>query len=126
MPEPGGGPGGPLAPPIFVRSVNPILTRRDRFCPPFTTGTPNSSIYQKPDFSEFTIVHSNSLDDKIEEKNLPCTINRGFVCAKHLRGMKNYSKLYLSLSSLFTISTKNTIKELLLGYYIIFLTCTFN
>ena len=36
MPEPGG-PGGPLA----RRSVNPIPTMGGRFCPPFTSGTPN-------------------------------------------------------------------------------------
>ena len=36
-----GGPGGPLAPPIFGRPVNPIPTMGDRFCPPFTSGTPN-------------------------------------------------------------------------------------
>ena len=40
MPEPGG-PGGPLAPPIFGRSVNPILTGEGRLSPPITTGTPN-------------------------------------------------------------------------------------
>ena len=39
MPEPGG-PGGPLAPPIFGRSVNPIQTRKGRLSPPITTGTP--------------------------------------------------------------------------------------
>ena len=36
-----GGPGGPLAPPIFGRPVNPIPTMGGRFCPPFTGGTPN-------------------------------------------------------------------------------------
>jgi hypothetical protein len=40
MPEPGG-PGGPLAPPIFGRSVNPIPTGEGRLSPPITTGTPN-------------------------------------------------------------------------------------
>ena len=40
VPEPGG-PGGPLAPPIFGSSVNPIPTMGGRFCPPFTSGTPN-------------------------------------------------------------------------------------
>ena len=40
VPEPGG-PGGPLAPPIFGRPVNPIPTMGGRFCPPFTSGTPN-------------------------------------------------------------------------------------
>ena len=40
MPEPGG-PGGPLAPPIFDRSVNPIPTGEGRLSPPITTGTPN-------------------------------------------------------------------------------------
>ena len=35
------GPGGPLAPPIFGRSVNPIPTRKGRLSPPITTGTPN-------------------------------------------------------------------------------------
>ena len=40
MPEPGG-PGGPMAPPIFGRSVNPIPTGKDRLSPPITTGTPN-------------------------------------------------------------------------------------
>ena len=39
MPEPGG-PGGPLAPPIFGRSVNPIQTEEGRLSPPITTGTP--------------------------------------------------------------------------------------
>jgi hypothetical protein len=39
VPEPGG-PGGPLAPPIFVRSVNPIRTGEGRLLPPITTGTP--------------------------------------------------------------------------------------
>ena len=36
-----GGPGGPLAPPIFFRSVNPIRTGVGRLSPPITTGTPN-------------------------------------------------------------------------------------
>ena len=36
-----GGPGGTLAPPIFGRPVNPIPTMGGRFCPPFTSGTPN-------------------------------------------------------------------------------------
>ena len=40
MPEPGG-PGGPLAPPIFCISVNPISTGEGRLSPPITTGTPN-------------------------------------------------------------------------------------
>ena len=40
MPELGG-PGGPLAPPIFGRSVNPILTGEGRLSPCITTGTPN-------------------------------------------------------------------------------------
>ena len=40
MPEPGG-PGGPLPPPIFGKPVNPIPTMGGRFCPPFTSGTPN-------------------------------------------------------------------------------------
>ena len=39
MPEPGG-PGGPLAPPIFGRSVNPIQTEEGRLSPPITTGNP--------------------------------------------------------------------------------------
>ena len=38
MPEPRG-PEGPLAPPIFGRSVNPSPTRGGRFCTPFTTST---------------------------------------------------------------------------------------
>ena len=33
--------GGPLAPPIFGRSVKPIQTREGRLSPPITTGTPN-------------------------------------------------------------------------------------
>ena len=40
MPEPGG-PGGPLAPPIFGRSVNPIPTGEGRLSPPIATDTPN-------------------------------------------------------------------------------------
>ena len=40
MPEPGG-PGGPLAPPIFGRSVNPIRTGESRLSPPITTGPLN-------------------------------------------------------------------------------------
>ena len=32
-------PGGPLAPPIFGRSVNPFPTRGDKFCPPITTSS---------------------------------------------------------------------------------------
>ena len=40
MPEPGG-PGGPLAPPIFGRSVNPIRTGEGRLSPPITTGPLN-------------------------------------------------------------------------------------
>ena len=40
MPEPGG-PGGPLAPPIFCRSVNPIQTGEGRLSPPITTGPLN-------------------------------------------------------------------------------------
>ena len=38
MPEPGG---GALVPPIFGRSVNPILTGECRLSPPITTGIPN-------------------------------------------------------------------------------------
>ena len=45
IPEPGG-PGGPLAPPIFGRSVNPIPTGEGRLSPPITTGTPN--VFQLP------------------------------------------------------------------------------
>ena len=37
MPEPG----GPLAPPIFDRSVNPIRTGEGRLSPPITTGPLN-------------------------------------------------------------------------------------
>ena len=40
VPEPGG-PGGPLAPPIFCRSVNPIQTGEGRLSPSITTGHPN-------------------------------------------------------------------------------------
>ena len=40
VPEPGG-PGGPLAPQIFGRSVNPIPTGEGRLSPTITTGTPN-------------------------------------------------------------------------------------
>ena len=40
MPELGG-PGGPLAPPIFGRSVNPISTGEGRLSPPIATGPPN-------------------------------------------------------------------------------------
>ena len=40
MPEPGG-PGGPVAPPIFGRSVNPITTGEGRLSPPIATGTFN-------------------------------------------------------------------------------------
>ena len=40
VPEPGG-PGGPLAPPLFGRSVNPIPTGEGRLSLPITTGTPN-------------------------------------------------------------------------------------
>ena len=40
MPEPGG-PGRPVAPPIFGRSLNPIQTGEGRLSPPITTGTPN-------------------------------------------------------------------------------------
>ena len=40
MPEPGG-PGGPLAPPIFGTSVNPIRTGEGRLSPPITTGPLN-------------------------------------------------------------------------------------
>ena len=37
VPEPGG-PVGPLAPPIFGRSVNPIRIGEGRLSPPITTG----------------------------------------------------------------------------------------
>ena len=36
-----GGARGPLAPPIFCRSVNPTRTGEGRFSPPITTGPPN-------------------------------------------------------------------------------------
>ena len=39
MPEPEG-PGGPLAPPIFDRSVNPISTGEGKLYPSITTGPP--------------------------------------------------------------------------------------
>ena len=51
MPEPGG-PGGPLAPPIFGRSVNPIPTGEGRLSPPITTGTPN--VFHLPASLNFT------------------------------------------------------------------------
>ena len=35
-----GGPGGPLAPSIFGRSVKPIQTGEGRLSPPITTGPP--------------------------------------------------------------------------------------
>ena len=38
MPEPGAG--GPLDPPIFGRSVNPIPSWEDRLSPPITTTPP--------------------------------------------------------------------------------------
>ena len=41
VPEPGEGPGGPMAPPIFCRSVNPIRTGEGRLSPPITAGPPN-------------------------------------------------------------------------------------
>ena len=40
MPELGG-PGGPLAPPMFCRSVNPILTWEGKLSQPITTGPSN-------------------------------------------------------------------------------------
>ena len=49
-----GWPGGPLAPPIFGRSVHPILTGEGRLSPPITTATPKmfspSSITEIRDF----------------------------------------------------------------------------
>ena len=45
MPEPGG-PGGPLALPIFGRSVNPIQTGKGRLSPPITTGPLN--VFHRP------------------------------------------------------------------------------
>ena len=36
----GRGPGGPLAPPVFCRSVNPIWTGEGRLSPPITTAPP--------------------------------------------------------------------------------------
>ena len=43
VPEPGGGPGGPLtpSPPIFSTSVNPIRNGEGRLSPPITTCPPN-------------------------------------------------------------------------------------
>ena len=38
-----GGAGGAMAPPDFVRSVNPISTKGARLCPPDNTGTPQFS-----------------------------------------------------------------------------------
>ena len=40
VPEPGG-PGGHWPPKIFGRQLNPIPTMGGRFCPFFTSGTPN-------------------------------------------------------------------------------------
>ncbi len=38
-----GGAGGAMAPPNFGRSVNPILIKGGRLCPPNNTGTPKFS-----------------------------------------------------------------------------------
>ena len=38
-----GGTGGPMTPPDFGRSFNPISTNGDRLCPPNNTGTPGFS-----------------------------------------------------------------------------------
>ena len=51
VPEPGG-PGGPLAPPILGRSVNPIPTGEGRLSPPITSGTPN--IFHLPASLQFS------------------------------------------------------------------------
>ena len=40
VPEPGG-PGGPLAPPIFGRSVNPTRTRGGQIIPTYYSSVPN-------------------------------------------------------------------------------------
>ena len=40
---PGGAGGATMAPPDFVRSVNPISTKKGRLCPPNNTGTPGFS-----------------------------------------------------------------------------------
>ena len=57
VPEPGG-PGGPVAPPIFVRSVNPIRTGEGRLSPPITTGTPK--VFHLP----AALQQCNSLDQE--------------------------------------------------------------
>ena len=52
------GPGGPLAPPIFGRSVNPISTREGILSPTIATGPPNifhlpASLYLIVTYSDF-------------------------------------------------------------------------
>ena len=61
VPEPGGL-GGPLAPPIFGGSVNPIPTGEGILSPPITTGTPNvfhlpASLEKNKNIADFYILH---------------------------------------------------------------------
>ena len=49
-----GGPGGPLAPPIFGGSVNPIPTMWGRFCPIFISGTLN--VFHFPTSLKFSMI----------------------------------------------------------------------
>ena len=59
MPEPGG-PGGPAAPTIFGRSVNPIRTGEGRLSPPITTGPLN--VFHLPASLDITCYNCTAKD----------------------------------------------------------------
>ena len=58
-----GGPGGPLAPPIYGISVNPIPTGEGKLSPPITTGTPN--VFHLP---ESTMTYFEKIPDNKDHK----------------------------------------------------------
>ena len=53
-----GGPGGPLAPPIFGRSVNPIPTAGEQIMPTITTGPPMDVNAQMRDWLQENLVYA--------------------------------------------------------------------
>ena len=82
MPELGG-PGGPLAPPIFGRSVNPIPTGGGQIMPTISTGPPK--VFHLP-ASLKGISWMSKKVDMIKENNLLIYFWNNFRCNKTKAG----------------------------------------
>ena len=90
MPEPGGGAG--TGPPIFGRSVNPILSRRGRFCPTFTTGTPK--FFHLP----ASLLCSHSQRPRVDSSKSSKPKSNNHESAYSMKGLINRLNLYNNLS----------------------------